>query len=487
MASKYNVIILVFDTLRSDYLSCYESDANTPAFESAAHQGITFESAFGVAPGTSISHASIYTGQYPSEHGVTGQYIRLPGNVPVIAEYFRDAGYDTLGITGPSKMGSDWGYGRGFNEFFEPYYEHPEPTSLKNIYKSITDQTYGRYFVRQLTKGGREKTRYKFELLKNRITAKLDQPFLALCNFLTVHGPYDPPRPYKEQATPEFSRPSWFLLEYLMDNRGAIKDPDIRVERVTNLGADKIGRYLADPTYFNQKEIQLLRDWYRASVTYLDDELQRFLKFYQKELQNDTILLLTADHGEQLGEHQLWEHSHYFYDETLKIPLIVIGPELPSGVNHKPLVSHVDIFDMLCELCDVDPPDTTSGVSPFSENERDAVFMEYGRRDITDFSEKSGHGRYLDPHQLREFSAGRKAIRTEHYRFELDSRGTERLFELPEQVRVAEPPSGITSRLRESLLETLGEDFGFWPEGDPDDTQLGDKVKRNLQKLGYIE
>ncbi|MDX1748616.1 MAG: sulfatase-like hydrolase/transferase, partial [Halobacteriales archaeon] len=78
------MIVLIFDTLRSDYLSCYGGDVATPSFESAADRGTLFESAFGTAPGTPISHASLYSGQYPSEHGVTGQYISLPDDVPVM-------------------------------------------------------------------------------------------------------------------------------------------------------------------------------------------------------------------------------------------------------------------------------------------------------------------------------------------------------------------------------------------------------------------
>jgi len=100
-----------------------------------------------------VTHASLYTGQYPSEHGVTGQYIDLPDDVPVMASWFRDAGYDTFGITGPAKMGSDWGYDRGFDELYEHYYDMPSPTSWRNVSRSLVDRRFGRYFLRQLTKG----------------------------------------------------------------------------------------------------------------------------------------------------------------------------------------------------------------------------------------------------------------------------------------------------------------------------------------------
>lgn len=488
MGRHYNVILLIFDTLRSDYLSCYRGDMATPSFESVADRGVVFESAFSTAPGTPISHASLYSGLYPSEHGVTGQYISLPEDVPVMAEWFHDAGYDTFGITGPSKMGSDWGYDRGFDELFEPYYEFPSATSWKNIYRSLVDRRFRRYFLQKVTRGGQERTRFKFDLLRDTISSELRRPFFTLCNFTTVHAPYNPPRPYKTRMTPEYSQPKLFLFEYLLGEQGSIDDPDIRLDRVMNIQkADGIGRYLADPNYLNEKEIELVRNWYAAAVKYLDDELGRFLEFYSRNLADDTVLLLTADHGEQLGEHGLWEHSHCFYDETLKIPLIAVGPGLPEGKRREDLASHVDVFDTLCDLCDLDRPRTTSGRSLFTDDERDAVFMEYGERDLDDFSNNSGHGRYLNQDQLRRFCAGRKAVRTHQYRFEITSNGTEHLFELPGQNELQEAPPDVVEDLRTRISETLGEEFGVWPEDDPESIRMNEQMQKNLRSLGYID
>jgi arylsulfatase A-like enzyme len=486
MKNGYNTIILIFDTLRPDYLGCYGRGLDTPAFEAAADQGVVFEAAFGTAPGTPVSHASLYSGQYPSEHGVTGQYIDVPESVPVLAEWFRDAGYETFGITGPSKMGSDWGYDRGFDELFEPYYDLPDPTSWRSLARSLTDRRFGRHFARQLTRGGREKTRFKFELLRDRIASSLDRPFLAVSNFTTVHAPYDPPRPYKQRLTPGYSRPPLFLLEYLLDDHGAVEDEDIRLDRVVNVQTgDGIGRYIADPSYLNEKEVQLARTWYAAAVSYLDDELARFMRFYRRELQDDTVLILTADHGEQLGEHGLWEHSHRCHDETLQVPLVVIGPDVPAGERRSDLASHVDIFDTLCDLCGVTPPAETSGHSLFGDRRREAVYMEYGERDRAAFAE-TGQGHHLGPERLSELCAGRKAVRTDDYRYELTSDGTEQLFRLPEQVEVT-GRSAVRRRLRRDLLSTLGETFGHWPEGDPDDLEMNGQVRANLRRLGYIE
>jgi arylsulfatase A-like enzyme len=487
MLEKNNVIILIFDTLRADYISCYGKDIHTPAFDEVANSGVLFESAFACGPGTPISHAGLYSGQYPSENGVTGQYITLRDDIPLIASWLNNEDYDTFGITGPAKMGSDWGYDRGFNQLYEPHYEHPKATSPKNVLESLKDPKYARYFLRKLTKGGQDRTRFKFDLLRERIKSRMDKPFFALTNFTTVHAEYDPPRPYKVQATPDFSRPRWYFLEYLLNNRGKFQDPDVRLDRVVHAQTnDGIGRFLADFSYLNEAEIEVLRDWYAASVEYLDDELAAFLDFYKRELQDDTVLILTADHGEQLGEHGLWEHSHHLFDETLRVPLLMMGPGIPEGVRRPDLASHVDIFDTICDLCGLDQPDTTSGQSLFSGDERDAVFMEYGVRDPDDFKNNSGHGRYLDE-KLHQFSAGRKGIRTKDHLFVITSNDTEHLYENPKQREVANPPENVVESLRERLADTLPEQFGTWPEGEPDEVGLNTQVKQNLRQLGYID
>lgn len=488
MSDHPNVIMLIFDTLRPDYLNCYGANIETPAFDEIANRGVLFESAFSCGPGTPISHAALYSGQYPFENSVTGQYIQLPDNIPIIPAWLNNAGYDTFGITGPAKMGSDWGYDRGFNNLYEPYYEHPPATSPMNITKSLKERKFAKYFYRKLTKGGNEQTRYKFNLLQERIESHLNSPFFALANFTTVHAPYDPPRPYKEQVTPGFSRPRWNFIEYLFDKRGAISDPDIRLDRVMNAQTgDGIGRFLADPSYLNDAEIEVLRDWYGACVKYLDDELAMFFDFYKRELQEDTILIITADHGEQLGEHGLWEHSHFLFDETLQIPFLVVGPNVPNGHRRTDLVSHVDVFDTICDICGIDQPSSTSGQSLFSGDERDAVFMEYGARNMEDFKNNSSHGKYMNDKQLLRYTAGRKGIRTNDHLFVITSNGTEHLYKNPKQSDIEDPPEDIVKPLRERLQETLSEEFGTWPEGEPDEVGLNPQVEENLRQLGYID
>lgn len=488
MPARPNVLFLIFDTLRPDFLGCYGGDVDTPGFDSVAANGVCFESAFGAGPATPVSHAALYSGRYPPNNGVTGQYIELPDDYPVMAEWFSDAGYETFGITGPAKMGSDWGYDRGFDELYEAYYDRPAISSADGLQKAVTDPTFARFIARKIWRGEADHTRYKFDLLREKTGEVLDEPFFALCNLTTVHAPYDPPRPYRQRFRSEYHRWRLAVLDKLLGERDNFADSDVRLDRVSNMQTgDGVGRFLADPSYVNDAEIELLRDWYAASVAYLDDELHRFLEFYRSELRDDTILVLTADHGEQLGEHDIWEHSHFLFDETVQVPLVLAGPGLPESEFREDLASHVDLFDTLCDLCGLDRPDETDGISLVGNESRDKVYMEYGRRDRADFANNSNHGRYMSEEQLERFCAGRKAIRTTRHRFELDSNGDEVLYELPQQTVVDDPSEDLVETLRERLLKTLGPEFGAWPEGDAEEVGLSQEAQANLRHLGYIE
>lgn len=486
--SQPNIIVLIFDTLRSDYLSCYGSDHETPNFDSVAAKGTLFESAFAGGPGTPISHAALYTGQYPSENGVTGPYIDLPDDRPVLAQWLHDHGYSTYGIAGPAKMGSDWRFDRGFEEFFETYKDIGPRPSKEYFKNTLTNPSYLEDFVRTMGSGGSGYTQLKFDLLEEKIRDGLDSPFFALANFLTAHIPYDPPRPYKEQFRDDFSRPRWFILEKLLDKKGYTDHQDIRLDRIFQLQtSDGIAKYLGDSSWLTDAEIQLLRDWYAASVRFADDMLGQFLEFYERELADDTILILTSDHGEQLGERGLWAHSHHLYDETLQVPLIVRGPGISAGERRCDPVSLIDLFDTICDICTLPSPDTTSGRSLFKGDHRDAVCMEYGVRDET-FADEGVHAQYLDSDRFVSLAAGRKAIRTNEYKLVVTSEGDERLLELPTESEVTNPPSDVVSDLREQLFDSLPETYGVWPITEQrEDVKISPGVEKNLQELGYID
>lgn len=408
----------------------------------------------------------------------------MPNSVPLLAELFSQEGYATVGIQGPAKMGPETGLGRGFDKYYDVYSAVADRPSTKYLKQLITDAHVRRDFLRLVSRGNDYYTGIRFEKLFSAID-EMDPPFFAMANVPTVHWPYDPPRPYKREATPELSRPWIPLVEEFLDIQ-SFDHAAVRQDRLFAAADGRDGRsmdlrYFDTPAYLNEAEFDVLRKWYGACVRYLDDWVGRFLDFLDaRGLTDDTLLVLTADHGEFFGEHNVLYHGNFLYDEVTHVPLIFAGPGVKEGARRDSLASVVDLLDTLCDLSGFKVPDGTDGQSLFGSDDRDAVFAEEA---ISDMSGEL-HADAVSDEALHAFERGRKSIRTDEYRLELTSDGSVRLYELPGERVVDDQPPDVTERLRQRLVETLGETFH---DGTYEVVAYSDAVKRNLQQLGYIE
>lgn len=478
-----NVVLLIADSVRADALSCYGADESTPGWDAVADRGTCFENTYASGPGTPTSHASMFSGKHPSETGVVLSKIPIPESTTLLAPWLRDRGYETLGVAGPSLMGSEFGFGRGFDRYIEPYTDL-KPKHPSYFYRALTDALLRgpmlRSFYRFLTAGHDQYTALKLEALVNFLD-RSDDPALFVANLLTPHLPYDPPRPYKERATPELDRPRWAALEEIGRSQSLDRN-GVRSERVLDHGAnDRQARFLADPDYYNEAELETLRAWYRGGVRYVGDQLRLLLERLEaRGILSNTVVVVTSDHGDFIGEHGLFAHGSYLHEEVTRVPLIVVGPGIPAGERRSGLASHVDIFDTICDLAGLDRPETTSGHSLFGDEAHEEVYSEHGlsRRAR---EQRYGKLQYMDDEQAHEFSAGRKTVRTDAYRLELVSDGTIILYERPSEERIEDPD--IAAELRQRLVQTLGSEFR---SRDRSTNDLDPDVKSNLRELGYV-
>ncbi|MFC7047071.1 sulfatase [Halobacteriaceae archaeon GCM10025711] len=487
MTERPNVVLLVVDSLRADALSCYDGafGVETPHFDSVAEAGVVFENAFTTGPFTPPAHGSLFSGQYPSQTGFQGPWPSMPADVPLLAESFADAGYHTYGIPGPAKMASPVGLARGFDDYYEVHEEMAERPSLRYVWQLLTDPLIRRDFLRLFVEGNDYFTRMKFDLLRR--LADAPEPFFAMANVTTVHAPYDPPRPYKQAATPDLSRPRLPILEEFVEGSVSFDREGVREDRLLEAadgGTYKSGvglRYFDDREFLDDAEFDVLRTWYGAALAFLDDVFGEFLAWLDREgLRENTVLVVTADHGEAFGEHGALEHAHFLYDEITHVPLVISGPGVPVGERRTDLVSLVDVYPTLCDLAGIDPPDTVAGRSVFGGEERDAVFMEEAVRPVDDVPDLPD----VSEHAIHEFEVGRKSVRTDEYRYELRSDGEERLYALPGETLVEDPDPSVVDSLRERLLDALSPEFS--EERDADAADYSPGVRRNLRDLGYL-
>lgn len=321
-AGAPSVLVVIVDTLRADHLSSYGyARPTSPRIDAVAREGVLFESAIATSSWTLPSHVSLVTGRYPYEnHPQNGA---LDPAARTVAEEFRDRGYRTGAFSANTFFfSSHLGFGRGFVRF-ESFFHSWADRAARTLYgRKITQFVLRRLGYENIP--GRK-------LASDVTTAALDwigsdqRPFLAYLNYFDPHDPYLPPQPWRDKFA---SRPNpggilnSFLLRYY---------PEMTAEQL-------------------QDEIAA----YDGAIGYVDDQVGRLLDELDRRgrLEN-TIVVITSDHGEMFGEHDLYLHRNCLYREAIQVPLIVRWPKkVPAGRRVSQPVSIASMPATLADLAD---------------------------------------------------------------------------------------------------------------------------------------
>jgi choline-sulfatase len=283
-----NLLFVTIDTLRADRVGAYgHGAADTPVLDRLARQGVLVEDAVVHVAQTRPSHASIFTGRLPYEHGLRDNFSpALDPSQPTLATLLKRRGYATGGFIGAYPVSRDSGLDRGFDIFDDPF----------------SGPGGGLRLERSARPAGAvaDKALAWLQGLEAR-------PFFAWVHVFDPHAPYDPPSPYRE-------------------------------------------RFAGAP--------------YDGEVAYADAQIGRLLAWLERSGEaSRTLVVVTSDHGEGLGEHGEDEHGLLVYDSTLRVPLILSWPaRLPTGARVRGQFRSVDMLPTLLELLAA-PPASTSGAS----------------------------------------------------------------------------------------------------------------------------
>ncbi len=335
-----NVILVVLDTVRAESLGLYGYGRDTsPNLARLAGRGVVFDRAFSTAPWTAPSHASLFTGRWPHELSV-GWDRPLDGSRPTLAETLAGRGYSTAGFVANTTYCSyETGLGRGF-----AHYEDYDVTARGLLLcSSLVERSLNFLhkhpgLARRLGVDGPSGGDRKDAARINRdFLAWLDgrgdagRPFFAFLNYYDVHHPYFPP-----EAGPSFGRkpesPEDFRLIktwWERDKRRARPD-----------------------------QVELARDAYDRCIASLDNQLGRlFGELERRGMMESSVVVVTADHGEHLGEHKLFGHGASVYRPELHVPLIVVAPGLvPEGRRFAGPVSLRDVPSTILGLVGAGSP-----------------------------------------------------------------------------------------------------------------------------------
>ncbi len=317
------VVLVSIDTLRADHLGLYGYERPTsPVVDALAVESTVFDEAMSSSPWTLPAHATLLTGLYPSRHGLTSHERYLSSSLKSLAQIFSQAGYRTAAVVNSHNLGPEFGLDRGFQQYryVEEHAERREPST------EITDQ--GMEWVKDAG----------------------ENPLLLFLHYYDVHSDY--------ASLPDYE--SEFLRPY-----DGIADGS-----TTQLAAHREGKLSLSPS-----DASNLIDRYDAGIRQMDAEIGRFLEFLrERKLWEDTLFLLTSDHGEEFLEHGGVLHGQTQYQEVLRVPLLVKGPGVPPGRRVPTPVSLVDIAPTLLQLAGIAVPEGLDGVDVaplWSEGDRE--------------------------------------------------------------------------------------------------------------------
>lgn len=354
-----NVIWVVWDTVRSDHMSLYGySKATTPRLDEFARQALVFDNCLSPAPHTIPAHASMFTGLLPSEHGASNAYQRLDDEFITVAELLSKAGYRTYFWSANPHVSGTKSFDQGFQKEEHPWDRGTRADALRIIKKKIAADSPESEMVQRLNEPG-PKTPWTLkacgELAQagvlrwlnseaetnggaNGANARLkpDAPFFIFLNYMEAHRPLVPRDESRRR----------FLTE-------------VQVERSRRLNFDWVTTwaYTFGLHSLPAEELEIYRGLYDASILELDAVFAELLDALGAGGHlDDTVIALTSDHGESMGDHHMLDHQYSLYGELLRIPLLIHYPsKVKAGRDSRPVMSY-DLFPTILELAGLNPP-----------------------------------------------------------------------------------------------------------------------------------
>ncbi len=366
MTRPPDILLIILDTLRRDRLSAYgHTRPTSPELDAFAAGAARFERAVAPAQWTVPAHASLFTGLYPSRHGVTEAHHRLSGMHPTLAEILRGAGYHTVGFSSNPLVGPlDNDLTRGFERFFNYAGAVPNrPFERGSRIARLLADSFRRRVARPVqNRFARSEALFRWSMnpllvplwsrlihFKGHTAHAVDDliaywdahhagggsPLFAFVNLMGAHLPYHPPPAALDQVAPGLRR-----------DRRALRF-------IQRFNADA-GRWAMPPdgTLLDWQR-QALLDAYDAEIAHQDAHLGRLLRRLRA---SGALIIIAADHGEGHGDHEFFGHGFVVYQELVHVPLILYDPDRLGGRSVPHAVSTRRVFHTVLDAAGVKPP-----------------------------------------------------------------------------------------------------------------------------------
>ena len=418
-----NLVLVSIDTLRADHTGPYGyARDTTPTLTRLAGQGLLFEQAYAASASTGPSHATLFTGAHVLSHGLVKNGLDLAPGEQTLAETLRAAGYQTGAVVGSFVLDPKFGFDQGFDHYDARFRRR---TGAAGVWQDHAFEVFERR--------ADEVSDIAIEWLDGLAP---DRPFFLFVHYYDPHAGYEPPDDWLTRFGEQVERHT----------------PEHRIER------------------------------YDAEIAYTDHQLGRLLARVEEIAPPErTLVVVTADHGEGLGDHDVAGHGVVLYEEAVRVPLVLRWPgRIDPGLRIAAPVGAVDVAPTLLDLMGLDAPaavegeslaDVLRGTSPAYRRPVFLVRRHYDR----------GHAGLLpvDGYQF--------GVRTGRWKWIEDPKlGTRELYDLQTD---PQERSNLAATLPDDAAR-LGELMATWRSaiGDaPPVKALGASDRRALEALGYVE
>lgn len=333
-SQRPNIILITIDALRFDHLDCYGYHRNTsPYIGSLAAKGALFSQAISNGGQTPDAFPSILASAQPR----VAHFGSMSKPRTMLAEKLKEVGYQTASFHSNPLLSRYHGYDRGFDLFIDSLGESGlfrrriwVRTKVGSLHR-LTNKTLSKLskiLSPVLSRVGQEPI-ITAEMINSRALSWLKEHrkgFFLWLHYMDVHSPY--------LASPQYLR--------------QFHDQTVTHRKIIKLCREM----LEDPAKLSPDEVTTLINLYDAQIRYVDDNISSLLTSLDVDLTN-TIIIITADHGEEFGEHGKFGHRS-LYDGIMRVPLMIVGPGIKAGTVVNKQVSLIDLAPTITDLVGID-------------------------------------------------------------------------------------------------------------------------------------
>ncbi len=471
-----NVLLVVLDTARASRV--YDPDL-MPNLNQFAEGAATYTDAYTTAPWSLSSHASMFTGNYTSTHRTHADNPQFEPETTPLATRLDDAGYETLAYSNNFWVSPSFGFDAGFDSYrvgWELFEGGEGFAEVGKENRSVSDRV--RAFLPKLRSRDGLKTlanvlylvtlwdRYDSGARRTtrraeRWVSGTDEPFFVFLNYHEPHLDYDAPDEYIAEVTPDGMSPP---------------------------SADEVNQeawaYVTGEVEMDESDFRRLRLLYDAELRYLDSRLGQLFDTLEREGKlSETLVVVTSDHGENLGDHDLMAHQYCLYDTLMHVPLIIRGPGVEPGTREG-LVELRDLYPTILDAAGVET-DPAPERDLRGDPGREQVGAEYWTPPCPTAELRADYGEL--PERVQKFDRGLQAVRTREWKLVLGTDGSTRLYNLgedpQEQTDVSQDHPAVVERLSGWITDRFDSISADDEQTDPDVSPV---VTDRLEELGYL-